>query len=173
MRIYLRGLNSCDADYLYNWFLDPEIQNLTSGNSFYPSVEYVKRWIEDKIFNPKDIYLGICLVETNEIIGYLSVNNIDYRNRKAEWGGLVIGNKKFWGSGYATESAGLMLRYVFDELNINLFWAFWLEEHSSSIRMGEKLGFKKVGVIPQSVFKQGKYHNQLIMYITRKDYLGE
>lgn len=173
MRIFLRGLNYNDSEYFYKWFLDPEIQGLTSGNFFYPSKEYIHKWIEDKIFNSKEIYLGICLLETNELIGYLSVNNIDHRNRKAEWGGLVVGNKNYWGSGYATEAAGLMLNYVFNELNINLFWAFWVEEHISSIRMGEKLGFKKVGVLPQSVFKGGKYYNQLIMYITKEDYISE
>lgn len=170
MKVFLRALNTADSEKIYHWLLDDEVQSLIGGNTFFASQDYVNRWIEKKIFSKTDIYLAICLTETREIIGYLSIKDIDYRNRKAIWGGILIGNKELWGKGLATEAANLMLKFVFEELNINLIWAFWLEEHTASIKIGKRVGFKSLGVIPQSLFKGGKYHNQVIMGLLKKDY---
>ncbi|WP_347375005.1 GNAT family protein [Aequorivita sp. Q41] len=171
MRVFLRAFNKTDSEIIYPWLCDQEVLSLTGGNSYFASKDYVDKWTENKIFNTKDYYLAICLNETQEMIGYLSINDIDHQNRKAVWGGLLIGNKNYWGKGIATEAATLMLKFVFEELNVNLFWAFWLEEHTASIKLGEKLGFKKIGILPQSLFKAGKFHNQCLMYILKEDYI--
>lgn len=173
MEIYLRGFNKEDYKQIYLWFCDTEIMSQTSANTFFASQDFMEKWIEQKIFNTKDIYLAICLKNTNEMIGYLSINDIDYKNRKALWGGLLIGNKDYWNKGLATKAAALMLKFLFDELNINLFWAFWLESNVASIKMGEKVGFKKVGILPQSIYKFGEYQNQVIMRILREEYYSK
>jgi RimJ/RimL family protein N-acetyltransferase len=172
MKLILRAFNISDAENVYNWMLDPQIQELISTGTYFASKDYVKKWIEDKIFSKSDIYLAVCDKDNEIIIGYLSINNIDFRNRKAEWGGMIIGDKNYWGKGVGTEAARLMLKFVFEELNINLFWAFWIEENYASIKIGEKIGFKKIGLLPQSIYKNNKYHNQLIMYMLKDDYLN-
>lgn len=169
-KVFLRAFNLEDHDKIFEWLSNQEILELTSGNKYFASKDYVKKWLEGKIFDKKNLYLGICLSENASLIGYLSINDIDHLNRKATWGGLLIGEKKYWGKGLGTVAARLMLDFVFNELNINLFWAFWLEEHMASIKMGEKVGFKKIGLLPQSVFKKGEYRNQVIMYLLREDY---
>lgn len=170
MKVFLRAFNITDGEIIYPWLLDNDVQFLTGGNTYFASKDYTLKWLEEKIFNTKNIYLAICLTDTKEMIGYLSINDIDHLNRKAVWGGLLIGNKDYWNKGIATEAAALMLKYVFEELNINLFWAFWFEEHVASIKMGKKIGFKKVGDLPQSVYKGGEYHNQIIMCILKDEY---
>jgi [ribosomal protein S5]-alanine N-acetyltransferase len=170
MRVFLRSLSLEDANSIYPWLIDDDIKTLTSGNTFFPSKEYLQKWIEEKLFTKDEIYLAICLIENKEIIGYLSIKNIDFRNRKAIWGGITIGRKNLWGQGIATEAANLMLKFVFEELNINLLWAFWLESNFASIRMAEKIGFFKIGILPQSIFKGNRYHNMVIMYILKEQY---
>jgi len=172
MRVFLRAFNKSDGEKVYKWLLDDEVQSLFGGDTFYPSQDFVSKWIEEKIFDRKNIYLAICLSETKEIIGYLSIKDIDHRNRKALWTGLIIGEKELWGKGLATEAANLMVKYLFDELNMNMIWGFWLEEHTASIKMGEKAGFRKIGVLPQAVYKKGKYHNMIISCLLREDYEG-
>lgn len=170
MEVFLRAFNISDSEIIYPWFCDKQVMSLTSGNTFFPSKDYTKKWVEDKIFDSRNFYLAICLTDTQEMIGYLSVNEIDYKNNKALWGGLLIGNKNYWNKGLATKAAILMLEFVFEELNINLFWAFWLESNSASIRMGEKIGFRKIGTLPQSIYKSGQYHNQIIMCLLKEEY---
>lgn len=171
MRLYLRAFEVEYYKTINAWRQDPEIFDKTGGNVLFISSERDKKWIEEKILNSENnLYLAICLNETNELIGYSSIINIDWRNRNAEWGGIVIGNKNLWNGGYATEAADLMLRYVFFEMGLHRFYGHWLESHTASIRMGEKLGFKKEGRLRDSVFKHNQFHDQIIMALFKKEF---
>ncbi|WP_028585077.1 GNAT family N-acetyltransferase [Desulfogranum mediterraneum] len=170
-RVYLRAFELDDYRILNKWRNDNDIYKYTGGNKYYISSEYDKRWVEEKIFdNKNNNYFGICLKDNNELIGYLSINSIDFRNRKAVWGGLVIGKKELWNIGYATEAAFIMLDYAFNELGLHSLSAVWLDLHKASIRMGEKVGFKKEGILRDRVYKSGKFFSQLSMSILREDF---
>jgi RimJ/RimL family protein N-acetyltransferase len=169
--VYLRAFEYSDLELINKWHNDDEINLLTGGNKYFVSSEYDKKWIENKMLdNLRDIYLGICLKNDNKLIGYISINGIDYRNRTAIWGGIIIGFKNERGKGYAVEAANLMLDYVFNELGINCLYAYWLEKHTSSIKLGEKLGFKKEGILRERIFKSGQYNNEVVMSILAKEF---
>jgi [ribosomal protein S5]-alanine N-acetyltransferase len=171
-RIFLRAFEMIDYKMLNKLRNDESISMHTLGNKYFISGEYDRRWVEDKIVNNKtQLYLAICLIgKKNDLVGYLSVTNIDFWNRKAEWGGIIIG-AKFANKGYATEAAKLMLQHVFEELNLNRFSGYWLETNKASLRIAEKLGFTKEGLIREIVFKKNKYHNAYVMSILREEYL--
>lgn len=171
MRVYLRAFELEDYKIINVWRRDPEIFEKTGGSVRFVSSEKDRRWVEDKILHDEqNLYLAICLTETDEMIGYLSIVNIDLQNRHAKWGGIVIGRKDLWSSGYATEAAVLMLRHIFFEMGLHRFYGHWLEEHASSIRMGEKLGFKKEGVLKDTVFKRNRFHSQVVMAILKEEF---
>ena len=171
MRVYLRAFELEDYKKINEWRRDKEITAQTSGNVLFISSEREKKWIEDKIFNDEsELYLAICLRESDEMIGYLGIININWRNRNAEWGGIIIGGKDLWSQGYATEAARLMLEHVFFELGLHRFYGFWLEENAASIRMGEKLGFKREGTLRDSVFKNNRFHNQVLLSLLKKEF---
>lgn len=173
-RLFLRAFEYQDLTLLNEWRSNEEFANLTTGSKYFISSEYDKKWIENKIFNnEKNIYLGICLNGSNKLIGYLSINNIDFRNSTAEWGGIVIGDKESHRNGYASEASTLMLDYVFLELAIYCIYGVWLETHSSSIRMGEKLGFTREGILRNRVFKSGSHQNYISMSLTRDEYFDK
>ena len=79
-KIFLRGFELEDYILINKWRNDPEIQNLLSGNFRYVSSEIEKEWVKQKMMNnTKELYLAICLAEGGcEMIGYTSINNIDY-----------------------------------------------------------------------------------------------
>jgi RimJ/RimL family protein N-acetyltransferase len=170
MDIFLRAFNISDGEKIYYWLLEKKNQLYTCGDTFFASKDYVQKWIEGKIFNTKDIYLAICLSDTQEMIGYLSIKDIDHRNRKAMLGGILIGNEEYRGKGIAVEPIRLAVAFAFKELNINLLTTSMLEEQLASIKLVEKLGFTKVGSLPQAIYKDGKYHNQLFYYLLKEEY---
>ena len=170
MKVFLRAFNISDGEKIYPWLLEKKNQSHTGGNTFFASKDYVKKWVEEKIFDTKNLYFAICSSETQEMIGYCSINNIDHRNRKAEGGGIILGNKEYCNTGIAVEALYLGLEYAFEELNINMMWTYILEEHIAAIKNAERVGFRKTGVLPQSVYKGGKYHNQIIMCILKEEY---
>jgi RimJ/RimL family protein N-acetyltransferase len=76
MKVFLRAFNISDYEKIYPWLLNNENQKLTGGNTYYASIDYVRKWVEGKIFDSKDHYFAICLCDTLEIIGYTSINEM-------------------------------------------------------------------------------------------------
>jgi len=171
MKVYLRAFEIEDYKLINKWRKDEEIQSLTGGNKFFVSSEREKKWVEDKIFNDiNEIYCAICLKENNKMIGYISLNNIDLRNRKAFWGGMLIGDKSERNKGYATNAAYLMLKYGFEELNLNKITSEWLEDNKASIIIGKMIGFKQEGIFKKEIYKNGKYNNVIIMSLFKDNF---
>ncbi len=70
--IYLRGFKEEDTVIINRWRNDPEIQKLVSSSFKYVSEAIEREWVKSKMSNNRtDIYLAICLRETDEMIGYV------------------------------------------------------------------------------------------------------
>lgn len=168
--LYLRAFEYSDLSLLNAIRNDDFLYPTTGGNKYYISSEYDKKWIGDKIFNNyKQLYLVICSEEMDEPIGYVCATNIDYINRKAEWGGLVV-SKEFSGKGFATDAGCLLLDHLFQELGINMVYAYVKEDNKGSVRISEKLGFKQDGLIRDFVYKQNSFHDAYIFTLLKSDY---
>jgi len=171
MRIYLRAFELNDYPLIHRWRSNQDITRYLSGNNYFVSSEREKKWVEDKIFNDREsMYLAICLKLNDAMIGYTSINNIDYRNRKVEWGGTLIGEIEYHGQGYATEAAIIMLNYVFEELGMNKCYAYCLEEHEATRRLFCRLHFTQDGILRENIFKNNVYRNMLLFSILRNEY---
>ena len=171
-KIFLRGFELEDYILINKWRNDPEIQNLLSGNFRYVSLEIEKEWVKQKMMNnTKELYLAICLAEGGcEMIGYTSINNIDYINRCAHGGGIIIGNRQYRDGEIRYEVGKMIRELVFDHMNLNRFTGACLAEHKTSKIMMEACGFQLEGVKRQAVYKNGIYHDQLFFSLLREDY---
>lgn len=173
-RVYLRAFESDDYILINKWRNDPEINHFLGGNVFLVSAEREKKSVENKIFDDsKNIYFAICDIQSNEIIGFSSINNIDMRNLKAQWGGTLIGDKEYIGKGYGKESAALMLNFLFNQYPINKCYSSCLEDHPATIKLFLALGFKQDGILRQDVFKHGEFKNLLLFSILRSEIDGK
>lgn len=169
--IYLRCLEMEDLEKTWQWHNDFEIQKMTCGPMRFVSKEIERKWIESKVLdNQKDIYLSICAIENNEMIGLISINNIDYLNRRCFCGGIVIGNKQYRDGQAYIESITLMKKYVFEQLNMHKLTGSCLETHIMSRAHMEIEGYVQDGILRDDVFKNGQYHNVLLFSLLRKDY---
>lgn len=168
--LYLRAFEYEDLSFINKIRNDNELFEYTLGNKFYISSIWDKSWIEDKIFNnSKQLYLMICSLELNQSIGYVAATNIDYINRKAELGGIIIA-KEFAGNGYATKAANLFHKHLFEQLGLNMLYTYVREDHMASLRMSEKSGLKKEGLIRDFVYKNNQFHNAFILTLLKSDY---
>ena len=169
--IYLRAFEIEDYKVINRWRNDDEIQSLTGGNKYFVSSAKEKQWVEEKIIdNAKNIYLAICLKETGKMIGYLSINDIDWRNKKALWGGLIIGDKEQLNKGCATEASLLMLDYVFSERGLHRFFGHWLKSNHPSLRVATKLGFQQEGILRDCVYKANSFHDLVVLSILKEEF---
>ena len=170
-KVYLRAFEPDDYKTIHAWRRDEEVYQLTIGNRFFVSSEKDRRWVLDRIMsNDVELYLAICLVADDGLIGYLSLADIDHRNGRAEWSGIVIGEKKHRGHGYATEAVYLLLQFAFEELGLHRVSGSWLAENKVSLFLGKATGFRQEGLLRDYVYKNGKRHDVVIMSMLRPEF---
>lgn len=170
MKVYLRAFELSDSELFFKFRSDDEVFELVTGNKYFVSYEREKKWVEEKIFNDeRKIYLSICLRENDQLIGYTSINEIDYRNRSAIWGSIII-DKSERGKGLSLEVGQLILKFVFEELGLNRFSSYINENHIASLKMAKKLGFKEEGILRENIFKLNSFHTCIAISILRSEY---
>lgn len=168
-RIYLRALELEDYKVSIKWRQDNSIWKMLGGTKYFVSSEYEKKWVADAVFNSKDIKLAVCLISTGEYIGNVYLTDINMIHRTAS-SHILIGNKNYWGKGYASEALKELLEFGFYERGLRRVQALVLEENIASIKMFTKCGYVREGLLRESVFKDGEFKNQVLMSILAKDF---
>lgn len=168
-RIYLRALEPEDYKVTHTWRNDDEITSMVGGGKFYVSLEKERKWVEKCINDDSRLVLGICLKENDKLIGTVNMQEIDYLNRSCHVP-ILIGDKTEWHKGYATEARMLMLDFVFNERGMERVWATIVDTNAASVKMHEKCGYVTEGVMRNSVFKGGRFHNQYLMSVLKDEF---
>jgi diamine N-acetyltransferase len=170
-RIRFRGAERGDIPLFARWMNDPEvIANLVM---YYPmSLANEEAWFERMIQRPQDeqiFVIEICPKDEWIPIGTCGYHEIDWRSRNTEVG-ISIGEKEWWNKGYGSEVMELLVKYGFETLNMHRVWLRVFERNKRAIRSYEKVGFIHEGQMRESDYKDGGYHNILIMSILRQEY---
>lgn len=105
-------------------------------------------------------------VTEEKYVGTITLHRIDWINRNGEIG-YLIGDKKYWGKGMATEAIRLICEYAFYYLNLKKIIARVESENIGSMKVLEKNGFKLFGINPQNFFLDGKYLDTHMFYKLR------
>lgn len=154
-----------------------ELRNLAQreskvgGMKRYVSLDRERKWVNDIIMgdSPTSIYVAVTEKGSDDIIGYTSVSDIDYRNGTCFWSGIKL-SPVCTGKGYGLQVALLILKYVFEELRMVRCIGTCQEDHIVALRLMEKAGYNKEGLMRKSLFKNGVHINQWLMSITDDDY---
>jgi len=108
---------------------------------------------------------AIVLRETDHVIGGVDLRIVAPRDRRAEIGyGLA---RAYWGQGYATEAAGLILRFGFEALGLVRIEALCSIDNERSARTLERLGMRREGRLAQYRFKKGSQRDHYLYAMTR------
>ena len=155
--IGLRELDHEDIDNGYgDWFNDRMVCKYNTHHRF----PVCRRELEAYINLLKDdrtrIVLAVVEKKDSKHIGNISLQEIDLLNRQAEIA-FVFGEKEYWGRGYATEAARLLIDHGFTELGLNRVYFGTSEENIGMQKIADKLKFQKGGVLRQALFKNGRY----------------
>lgn len=165
-RVYLRAFEPDDYKTTIKWRKDDVIWDMLGGTKYFVSEAYEKQWIENTIFNSKDVKLAVCLDENDKHIGNVYMTNINEINRSCV-SHVLIGEKEYWGHGYAREALLLAIDYMFNERNIHRIQANVLVSNVASLNMHEKCGYKLEGTLREAVYKNGKYQDQYVLALVK------
>jgi RimJ/RimL family protein N-acetyltransferase len=169
-RLRLRALERSDLPSFVNWLNDPDVtENLLLGHPL--STEEENQWY-DALMKRSSYERPLVIDVQNgsdwQMIGNLSLMDIDWQNRLAELG-IMIGDKSAWNRGYGTEAIMLLVEYAFRELNLHRIWLRVYTTNPRGKRCYEKAGFHDEGTQRESIFKHGKYINVDVMSILSTD----
>lgn len=166
--IYLRPLEREDAPLFVVWLNDPEV---TRTLSMHRPVDLAteEEFIATIPKSEHDFVLGVALQATNELIGTVGIHDIDWKNRHGTFG-INVGAKHEWNKGYGTEATGLMVAYAFDTLNLHRVRLLVFASNARAIRMYEKVGFRREGILRQDRFHAGRYWDTIAMAILRDEW---
>lgn len=162
MEIKLRKLNKEDAKVFFEWANNPDLIKYV-GPCLSVSAED-----EYKRISEKKNRLVLVIEAEGKAIGYIYLD-IDEKNKKAEFS-IAIGEKDCRGKGYGREAAQKALQYAFNELNLNKLFLKVLTFNDPAIRLYERMGFKKEGLLRQDVFLDGEFEDFIIMSILKKEW---
>ncbi len=166
-RVRLRAPERDDIDRWLVWFNDPEVIETISVH-LPLSRDQEERFFQAQLDNSNDVLLAIETAEGRHI-GTIGLHRVDRKNSHAELG-ISIGEKDCWSQGYGTDAIRTLLRFAFEELNLNRVYLRVFEDNLRAIRCYEKCGFRHEGRQRQSRFHRGTYHDDLLMGILRQEF---
>ncbi len=151
-----------DLEELYVLKNDEETNALIGGFTTGFSREMIRDWILLHINAPDEVPYVIQDLGSNKLIGHVGLYKIDYRIRKAEFA-ILIGDKEARGKGYGKQCTDYMVRYAFEQLNLNKVELSVLSTNERAIYIYRTYGFETEGVLRQAQYKNGRYHDVILM----------
>lgn len=92
--------------------------------------------------------------------------NPDYRSASL---GYCL-NQAFWGQGYATEAAHVLLQWAFDTLDLNRVQAETDTRNAASARVLEKLNFRREGTLREDCVVNGEVSDSWVYGLLRRQW---
>jgi len=83
-----------------------------------------------------------------------------------------LSKKELWGKGLGKQITVALLEMAFNQLNMERCFASSVEYNQRAHKVLEECGFKKVGVMRQSAFVNGRFWDRYYFDILKQEYLS-
>lgn len=163
----LREVIDVDHEWLVELHNDPVVLNNITNPNPITLEEHLAWW---KSLNPNREKRLIFTVDY-ERAGFAKFYQIDHTNHNCLLGGDI--HKESRGHGFARHMWTLMLQFCFDELKLWRVALTTAEYNNIGQKVYRRLGFIDEGRHVQSLYRDGKYHDELLMYMTKEIYDGQ
>jgi RimJ/RimL family protein N-acetyltransferase len=161
-RLRLRAPVATDVPAIFAIFRDPETMLYWSApamNDVAEAGSYLLD-IEDHARAATLFQWGIARREDDEVIGTCTLFHIEQQHRRAELGYVL--RRDQWGRGLATEALTALVNHGFSTLGLHRLEADIDPRNAASIRLVERLGFKREGHLRERYFVSGQIQDSLI-----------
>ncbi|MBI3978494.1 MAG: GNAT family N-acetyltransferase [Chloroflexi bacterium] len=166
--ICLRVVEENDLELMRQLRNDPSTWiNLTDIDLI--DAESQRRWFRGLAERRDRKYFVVC-DDDHPFLGIVRMDEIDRLNRSIRVGCDIVPTLR--GRGYGTKAFTAILKYCFDFLNMHRVWLAVLEYNQVARRLYERQGFRVEGRYRAAIFRDGRYHDYLIMSILEEEYRG-
>lgn len=169
-RVRLRAIRREDLETLRGFVNDPKVMQYS--NQYQPISEHAQHeWYEGIARARDSVWFALDDVRSGnaKLVGTCCLVGIDWVSRLAELR-IRIGDKSAWGGGLGSEATQLLVKYAFEDLNLERVWLRVFETNPRAIRMYEKLGFVHEGRWRRATCIGGKMVDVLLMATLRDEW---
>ncbi|MGI6280331.1 MAG: GNAT family N-acetyltransferase, partial [Acutalibacteraceae bacterium] len=170
-KIIIRPITREDTENIVKWRNSPSVvQNFIFRKPL--TKEDHLKWYETKIKAGNVAQFIIIETDTDKPVGSVYLRDIDKENKKAEFG-IFIGEDCARGKGYGTAATALIVKYGFEELDLNRIYLRVFADNLGAIKCYKKCGFKQEGVFREDVIIDGKPYDMVFMGLLKSEWQSE
>jgi ribosomal-protein-alanine N-acetyltransferase len=172
-RLILRQAQLSDAEEVLVFRSDPVVQRY--NGPVFKSVEEAEALIEElqtEFEKGEGVSWGVTLKEQDRVIGLFGLHYWSKYHRRAEAGYDMA--RAFWGQGIGSEALRAILRFGFNDLDLNRIYAGTIADNQESVRMLERLGFTREGTRRKHSWEDdGTFHDSAMYGLLRDEFRGQ
>jgi RimJ/RimL family protein N-acetyltransferase len=170
-RLIIRPIQMNDADSIFVYRSDAVINQY---QGWIPATicdvqDFIRNKVSSEINLPGTWFQFVIIkTDNDELIGDIGVHFLNPDPFQVEIGCTL--NKKHHGKGYAAEALTETINYLFDALNKHRISASIDPRNLPSIRLFERLGFRKEAHFKKSLFLNGEWADDLVYAILKSEW---
>ena len=168
-RVVLRRHAPENLGAFRRWYSDPEIARLARYQEAPMRADEIERFFAARVVGPDALAMAIHERPTDRLVGTCAFSQLDGDNGSALYH-ITIGEKDAWGRGYGTEATRLMLDLAFGRLGLHRIALFVFEFNERAIRTYRRCGFVVEGRARESIFRDGRWWDELAMSVLETDW---
>lgn len=163
MELILTDLEVIHSGEFASWIANKEAIKY-SVSSFLP--ERDKIWVRSFISSLKNntATWDQAIVFDGTVVGYCGLANISNQNRSGEYY-ILIGDQKYWNRGLGTLAGKKVLEFGFGVLGLHRIWLTVSKLNYGGKKSYKKMGFIEEGRMKEACFRDGQFHDKIIMSI--------
>ena len=169
-RLLLRPLSALDLEFVFRHFSDPHVSRYLLDEEPLTTREQAQAIIDFYVLPGRKPYNRWVIVRKTDArpIGTCGYHQWRSAHRRAEIGYDL--EEASWRQGIMTEALQTMLRYGFEQMGLNRVEALVYVENQASIRLLERLGFQREGLLRQ-YFRQGDtYYDHWLLSLLKGEW---
>lgn len=169
-RLIYREINSEDVEEIFKIYSNPEVAKydwFTPINTKDDALSIINCY-KKEFENKEEITWGVARKNDNKIIGYCNLGSFDDDSIRSEIGYGF--NREEWNKGYATEAIKVLVKFGFEVMSFNRIEATVTLGNDASIKALKKANFVQEGVFRERTIMKGKFEDDVILAILKKDY---
>jgi RimJ/RimL family protein N-acetyltransferase len=142
-KVCLRAYKEEDIAVATKYVNDGELKRLLTPTIAFPMTKWEEEeWVKSQKANKTGEYnFAVEDIKTQSYIGGCGVNEVNWTVRVATVG-IMIGDKNYWNKGYGTDAMRVLIKFIFENMNIRKIKLSVFSFNIRAQKCYEKCGFK-------------------------------